>query len=175
MIVALLIIIAMGIGISIVKWSLLNGISPMPTSIKAKKTLMDSLPSDVTGTIYELGAGWGTLAFALARRYPRSQVIAYETSPIPYYFCRGVQWILRIQNLTVIRKDFWNISLSGAAMVVCYLYPGAMHRLSQKFKDELAPKTLIISNTFALSGWTPEKVFIVNDLYRTKNYHYFIE
>ena len=55
---------------------------------------------------------------------------------------------------------------------VCYLYPGAMRQLKEKFIKELKPGTMIISNTFAIPGWIPQQVWEVNDLYKTKIYRY---
>ena len=54
-------------------YTLITGISPVPTTPRVARAMLALLPDDVGGTIYELGAGWGTLALALARRYPRAQ------------------------------------------------------------------------------------------------------
>src|SRR5262245_4687115 len=91
------------IAASIVYWSVKNGISPMPSSPKAKKTLEALLPKEVNGTILELGSGWGTLAVLLSQAYPEYSVLAYETSPVPYFFSR----FRSKENLTFVRKDFF--------------------------------------------------------------------
>ncbi len=57
-------------------------------------------------------------------------------------------------------------------MVVCYLYPGAMRKLKDKFEQELAPGTLVVSNTFSISGWKPINVIDTHDLYNTHIYLY---
>lgn len=59
----LLLLMGSGVGIilSVVIGSLWNGISPMPTSSKAKYCLFEALPLQIDGKIYELGSGWGRL------------------------------------------------------------------------------------------------------------------
>lgn len=157
---------------SIVWSSLRYGISPMPTSSKVKECVLNSLPSEIEGNILELGAGWGTIAFPLAKRYPNNAVIAYEISWIPYLFCKARLWIDPTPNLKVIRKDFFQDSFREASLVFCYLYPGAMERLKEKFATELPPKALIVTHTFRIPGWTPIYMKSVNDLYQTCVYHY---
>ncbi|MEI8125423.1 MAG: class I SAM-dependent methyltransferase [Parachlamydiaceae bacterium] len=159
----------------IVYWSWLNGISPMPTSSKAKKTLLKALPPGVRGNVYELGSGWGTLVFPLATHYPYSRIIGHETSPIPYLVSKMWLVISRAPNVTLKRQSFHCVRLDDASLIVCYLYPKAMSQLRLKFEDELKPGTWIVSNTFAIPGWAPETIVEVEDLYRTKIYLYQIK
>ena len=169
----LLLICVAAAGVSIVWYTVRNDISPMPTSPKVKRVLLDALEQrTVRGRIFELGSGWGTLAFALARRFPRCDVLAFENSPVPYMVSRWRQALFPRPNLSLRRTDFLRFSLSDADAVVCYLYPGGMARLREPFERELRPGTLVISNTFAVPGWTPEQVVQAADLYRTKVFVY---
>jgi hypothetical protein len=158
--------------LSIVLWSMKNGISPMPTTNKTKEALYSLLPYLDEGIVYELGSGWGSLLISLAKFYPNCSVVGYETSPIPYYVSTFIVWAIRLNNIDLHKKDFFAIPLSEASIVVCYLYPGAMSKLKLKFEKELRPGTLIISNTFAIPGWTPAAIAESKDLYRTKVYLY---
>lgn len=159
----------------VVYWSWRNGISPMPTSEKAKRSLLSALPAGVHGNIYELGSGWGTLVFPLAAHYPYSPVVGYETSPVPYWISKAWQMIARLPNVTLKRQDFFTVRLDDASLIVCYLYPAAMRRLYMKFQEELKPGTWVVSNTFAVPGWDPETIVDVDDLYHTKIYLYRIK
>lgn len=144
----------------------------MPTSSKAKKFLISALPKDAPGPIYELGSGWGSLAFPLAKRYPKISVTCYETSLFPYLFSKLRHYFDPLPNLKFIRQDFFQIPLPKESLVICYLYPGAMRRLKIKFEEELSPKALIVSNTFAIPGWRPISTIKVPDLYATNIYLY---
>jgi hypothetical protein len=171
MLLFILLIVGIGIAASIIQWSLRNQISPMPSSPKVKKSLFSQLPH-VKGKVYELGSGWGTLAFPLARHCPSSQVVGLETSTIPYTFCRLWLSVAKTPNLHFEKKDFFDVPLNDAALVVCYLYPEAMKRLKDKFEKELQPGTWVVSNTFAIPGWPPVKIVEVDDIYFTKIYVY---
>lgn len=159
--------------LSIVYWSLRNGIVPMPTASKVKRALFEqALPKEVPGIIYELGSGWGTLAFPLAKHYPRHQIFACESSIVPYAVSKIAALFMRRKNLFLLRKDFFKINLNDGGLIICYLYPEAMRKLKEKFKNELKPGALILTHTFAIPGWEPSRVYIVNDLYHTKIYLY---
>ncbi len=157
---------------SIVVHSLRVGISPMPTSPKVKRVLLELVPLDVRGEVHELGAGWGTLAFALADRCPRAHVVAWESSPVPWAFLKLRQALAPRRNLELRRADFFGASLAAASLVVCYLWTGAMERLGPRLAKELAPGAVVLSHTFALRGWRPVETRTAPDLYRTPVYKY---
>jgi 16S rRNA A1518/A1519 N6-dimethyltransferase RsmA/KsgA/DIM1 with predicted DNA glycosylase/AP lyase activity len=160
---------------SIVWSSYKNGISPMPTSPNVKKRLLESLPVKIEGIILELGAGWGTLAFSLADHYPHCTIIAYENSLIPFLFCYLRKCIRKQKNLVLLKKDFYDVSFSEASWIFCYLYPGAMKKLKEKFLKELKPGTHVVSHTFVIPGWIPFKIEKASDFYQTQIYYYQIK
>lgn len=158
--------------LSIIYCTIKYGISPMPTAPKVKRQLLQIDIALKPGPIYELGSGWGTVAFALAKKYPCRSIEAYELSPVPYLFCLIRNFFLAHPNLHFHRRDFFQIPLNDASMIFCYLYPAAMHRLYAKLKLELAPKAVIITHTFALPYLHPYLKIRVEDLYHTKIYVY---
>lgn len=158
--------------VSIIWQTLHNGISPMPTLGKVKRRFLQTLPNPGKGTILELGAGWGSLAFPIARKYPNHQVVAYENSFVPYWFCRLRLLCTPLKNLTIIRGNFFNASFSDASLIVCYLYPGAMRRLGEKFQHEVSLDCLIATHTFSLPGLSPIYEERVSDIYHTSIFHY---
>ena len=131
---------------------------------------MQQLPPNLEGTVYELGSGWGTLALPLAKHLPHCHVVGIESSPIPFWVSRALAY--KQANLTFRREDFFEASLEDATLVICYLYPGAMEKLKEKFDRELRSGAWVISHTFAIPGWTPWRLEKVPDLYRTKIYIY---
>lgn len=156
-------------------YTIFNGISPMPSSMKAKKQIAQALQGYEKGVLLELGSGWGGLARHLARTNPGLQVIGYENSPLPYVYSKSVEIFSPSTNLELCYQNFFTVDLSKANVIICYLCPSEMHRLADKFCKELKPGTIIISNTFALPGWKASHVFEVNDLFRSKIYLYYSE
>jgi hypothetical protein len=56
--------------------------------------------------------------------------------------------------------------------VVCYLSPGGMARLRPKLEAELPAGALVVSNFFAVPGWTPLAVHRADDLEASPVYLY---
>lgn len=145
----------------------------MPTSRKVQRDLLDVIPPlKASGKIYELGSGWGTLTYSLAKKFPNIEVVGYEISPVPYLFSKVIAKSCAINNLKLEKKNFLNTSLDEAQLIVCYLYPKGMEQLKVELEKKLSPGTWVISNTFAITGWSPYFVHHVQDLYRTKIYIY---
>ncbi|MEW6490786.1 MAG: SAM-dependent methyltransferase [Thermodesulfobacteriota bacterium] len=164
-------LVAVGLVFTVV-YTFLTGISPVPTNRRVRDTLLAALPDRLEGTIFELGSGWGTLAFPLARRYPGCPVAAYELSPAPWAFSLLRALLSPLPNLTIHRSDFHRVSLARAVLVVCYLYPGGMARLRPKLEAELPAGALVVSNFFAVPGWTPLAVHRAADLEGSPVYLY---
>lgn len=161
---------------SIVIWTLRNGISPMPSSSKARNAILqliqENFNKDTEGDILELGAGFLTLAMAINKQLPGNKIVAYEISTVPYFFSKLLSYFFCNDNLTVLKQDFFLSDFTNASLIVCYLYPGSMAKLNAKFENELKSGAMIVSNTFAIPGLQPFKTLIIDDLYHTKIYLY---
>ncbi|SHI55148.1 Putative methyltransferase [Malonomonas rubra DSM 5091] len=158
--------------LSLVWSSLRSGITPVPSSNKAKRTILQAADRSSFGTIIELGSGWGTLALALAEKHPHRQVIGYEISPIPWFVSWCLKKIKRLDNLNLRRQNFISVELPPSTLLVCYLYPGGMSKLAEKIEKEKPQVEILISNTFALPGVEPEQVIRLRDLYKSPIYVY---
>jgi hypothetical protein len=168
----ILLAIILGILISVVATTYKYGIGPTPTSPPVKAAWLKILPKlSESGSIYELGAGFGTLSFALADHYPDHEIIAIEVSLIPYGWMRLQQEVFPRKNLKIIYGDFFKMKLLEPKLIVCYLYPGAMQKLELKI-DEECPQAMIISHTFAFPNRKPSQISFANDLYHTPLYIY---
>jgi trans-aconitate methyltransferase len=159
----------------VVVYSWITGISPVPTSPFVRASLIALVSSEQRGVICDLGSGWGTLIFALAKHCPHARVMGFEMSPVPWLFSRLRAVFCRRTNLQINYANFLKRDLSDASLILCYLYPGGMKLLDPKFRAELRPGTLIISHTFALPSWTPKEIYQLSDLYRTRIYLYELE
>jgi hypothetical protein len=159
-------------------YTIRTGISPVPTTPRVAAEIFEScppedlIPAEAGGAVYELGSGWGHLALALARRFPERAVVGYELSPLPWLVSRLLLRVRPRLNLTLRRADFWDADLGDAALVVCYLYPGAMRRLREKFERELPQGALVVSNAFLVPGWRPLETRHAADQYGTPVYLY---
>lgn len=172
MISIFVIVMMISLLLSIFITTLRNGIAPTPTSFKVRKELLKQLPDETPKCIAELGSGWGTLTFALAKKYPNVPIYAYENSLLPWLFMKISLFLLPRHNINLVFKDFYEENLSKFDIIVCYLYPSAMEKLEIKFSQELQEGTSIFTHTFAIPGWSTKDCWKVNDLYKTNIYHY---
>jgi len=157
---------------AIVASTLATGSPPLPTSPKVKAAMLAAVPAGLAGTIFELGSGWGTLAFSLARRFPDCPVEAYELSVVPWLFSRLRHMAEPLPNLAIHLGNFHRVRLNGAALVVCYLHPAGAEKLRPKLEAELGSGALVLTNFFAFRGWRAEAELAPGDIHDTKVFLY---
>ena len=167
-----ILVLEVGVIVHLLVYTVISGISPVPTTPRVKAKMLEAAPERFEGTILDLGSGWGTLAYAFARQYPEALVIGYELSPIPWCFCRLRQWYKPQPNLLFQRKDYRQVSFHHADLIVCYLFTRGMRELKPKFEQELNPGCLVISNTFAVPEWKPKRIDTAADQYETRIFIY---
>ncbi|WP_246942993.1 methyltransferase [Bacillus pinisoli] len=158
--------------LSILTTTMRNRISPTPTSYKVKKNLLKLLEEESPHKIVDLGAGWGTLVFPIAKQHPEATVVGYENSLIPFLFMKIRQMVSKTPNLMIERRNFYKENLSSYDIVICYLFPLGMKKLKDKFTHELKNGTSIYTHTFSIPGWTPTQKWKVKDLYRSTIFQY---
>jgi len=161
--------------ILVVYWSMRNGISPTPSSRKQILEIFRAIPPEFSGKIYDLGSGWGTLAIALSKHSSSCKIIGIENSIIPYIVSELLVWLLRIKHVEFHFANFLKYDFGDAGVIVCYLYPGGMQKLKPGLEAYLKSGTIVISNTFAIPGWTPVERFRASDLYHSPVYVYEFE
>ena len=158
---------------STIVWSTLTlGISPMPSSHKARQAMFKLADETGDGSIYDLGSGWGHLVIRLAKRYPHRQIVAYELSILPWFTSLLLKKALGLNNLTIHRENFLQADLSQASVIMCYLHSEAMEAIKEKLCQEANKAHYLISHNFALPSQTALKVVRVNDFYQSPVYLY---
>ena len=160
--------------ISIIWSTLVSGISPMPSSKKARQAMLQLISElgSETGPIFELGSGWGSLLIPLAKKYPQRKIIAYELSIMPWLTTLILKNLLGLKNIELYRKNFLHADLSSASIILCYLYPKGMQAIERKIKAQSGHLEYLISNNFALSSRQPIKKIQLNDFYKSPVYLY---
>ncbi|MDR6719350.1 class I SAM-dependent methyltransferase [Paenibacillus sp. 2003] len=171
------------ISIVLVSWK--NGISPMPTSSSVRQVVIQEvnrIPG--YGDVLEAGSGWGTLGLDVVSHCPGKRLTGIENSIIPLWSSQLIAYLsVRLRRakgnkyslkgrLRFMRGDIYTSSYEHADCVICYLFPGAMTRLLDKFSRELPPGAKVISVCFALPGKEPLRTITCLDALRTKVYVY---
>lgn len=157
---------------SIVYSTIRLGIPPMPSSKKAYLAMIQLVEKTGTDTIVDFGSGWGSLVIRLAKKYPQRKVIGYELSLLPWVVSCLIKKTLGLKNLTIRRQDFFKADLSNVSVIICYLFPEAMEKLSNKILKDNTAVNFIISNNFAFPAVPPSKTIRLNDFYQSNVYLY---
>ena len=162
--------------LSLLLSTLTTGMPPMPSHRKARLSLLSQIDALVgqqsSRCLMDLGSGWGHLVIPLARRYPQHQVIGYEVAFFPWLVSFLLKKALKLNNLKLERKNFLEVDLQAADLLVCYLMSPAMQQLSHKLSQQPKKPQWLLSHFFALPGYTPEQQLELTDFYRSPIYLY---
>lgn len=131
----------------------------LPTMKADREHLMNILDIKPGETIFDLGAGDGTILFALAAKYPAAKFIGYEVSLLPYFLGLIRKFIYRhkIQNVSWRYGDLFQADISLASTVLVFLLKKSYAKLAAKFKRELSPETKILVEAWPMPNMTPVK------------------
>jgi ubiquinone/menaquinone biosynthesis C-methylase UbiE len=116
--------------------------------------------ADVTDkdTVYDLGCGDGRIVIAAASKYG-ARGVGVDINPIHIKQSRrNAQKAGVSRKVTFIEKNLLKTDLSRATVVAIYLDPKMNLRLRPKLLRELKPGARVVSNSFDMGDWAPDKV-----------------
>ncbi len=141
--------------LSVFYWTSFRTRVPLFLSNRATiDALADLLPARSI-QLLDAGAGTGSAVRPLAARRPESVFCGIEAAPGPWLIGH---WLGRaLPNLVWRRGDFWAHDWSVYDVVYVFLSPVPMPEVWAKAQREMAPGSLLISNSFAVPAVTPSQ------------------
>lgn len=128
----------------------------VPSSRRKRRAMLDCADIRTGETVIDAGSGDGSLLIASAGRGARA--IGIESNPFLVLYSRiRALSSARCNNITIIRGNLFSHSFREADVLFLYLFPQTLEKLKEKLEKELRPGARVISNTFPITGWTPEK------------------
>lgn len=152
--------------LGVVVGTLRTGAPPMPSRPGVRAAMLQLLPPKVA-VIHELGAGFGGVAMAAAAARPDATVHAWEKAWLPWLVLRVRAALFGGGRVRVHRGDLLDAPHGRAEAVLLYLHPKAMAALAPRLERALPPGAVVISNSFALPGWTAARTLRLDDALRT--------
>jgi len=134
----------------------------LPTTQVAVEAMLKL--AGVTGDdmVYDLGCGDGRIVITAAKLYgahgvgididPRRIQEANENAKKA-----GVERLVRFEE-----NDLFKANIREASVVTLFLLTSVNAKLRPKLLQELRPGTRVVSNTFDMGDWKPEKEFMVD-------------
>lgn len=130
----------------------------VPTKKRDIKRMLELAELGSNQFLYDLGCGDGRIVIAAARDF-KAKAVGIEFSVLPYLFSKIRVRLSGLQKRIAIQYgDFFKVNLKKADVVVCFLTPMAMRKLSPKFKKELKKGARVVSYVFPMKDWTPLSV-----------------
>ncbi len=113
--------------------------------------------------VYDLGCGDGRIVITAAREY-KAHGVGIDINPQRIREARvNAQKALVGPRVRFEQNDLFQADIHDATVVTLYLLPSVNLRLRPKLLKELRPGTRIVSHTFDMGDWKPEKEQQVED------------
>ena len=129
-------------------------------AVEAMLKLAGVKKSDV---VYDLGCGDGRIVITAAKTYG-AHAVGVDINPVRIGEARENARKAGVENLVRFEEnDLFDADIHEATVVTLFLLPNVNLKLRPKLLADLKPGTRIVSNTFDMGDWKPEKEFIVGD------------
>jgi SAM-dependent methyltransferase len=135
----------------------------VPTTEAAVQAMLKLGEVRKTDVVYDLGCGDGRIVIAAAKSYG-ARGVGIDINPVRINEAKenakkaGVEKQVRFEE-----NDLFEANIHEATVVTLFLLPNINLKLRPKLLQDLKPGTRVVSNTFDMGDWKPEKEFIVPD------------
>jgi SAM-dependent methyltransferase len=135
----------------------------VPTTEAAVQAMLKLGEVKQTDVVYDLGCGDGRIVIAAAKNLG-ARGVGIDINPVRIGEAKenarkaGVEKLVRFEE-----NDLFEADIHEATVVTLFLLPHINLKLRPKLLHDLKPGTRIVSNTFDMGDWKPEKEFIVPD------------
>ncbi len=129
----------------------------VPTTEAAVAEMLKLAGVTKADTVYDLGCGDGRIVIAAAKTYG-ARAVGIDINPVRIAEARenakkaGVESLVRFEE-----NDLFDADIHAATVVTLFLLPQVNLKLKPKLLKDLKPGTRVVSNTFDMGEWKPEK------------------
>ena len=135
----------------------------VPTTEPAVEAMLKLAGVKKTDIVYDLGCGDGRIVIAAAKTYG-AHAVGVDINPVRIGEAKENAKKAGVENLVRFEEnDLFEADIHQATVVTLFLLPNINLKLRPKLLADLKPGTRIVSNTFDMGDWKPEKEAIVGD------------
>ena len=135
----------------------------VPTTEEAVQAMLKLAEVKSTDTVYDLGCGDGRIVIAAAKNFA-ARAVGIDIDPVRIREARESAKKAGVENrVKFIEQDLFQADFHEATVVTLFLLPQVNLQLKPKLLKDLKPGTRIVSNTFDMGDWKPEKEFNVGN------------
>lgn len=133
----------------------------LPTTEAAVDAMLKLASVKSSDVVYDLGCGDGRLVIAAAKEYG-AHGVGIDINPDRIREANANARKAGIENLVRFEEnDFFKADIHEATVVTLFLLNSVDLQLRPRLLQELKPGTRIVSNTFRMGDWTPDREEIV--------------
>jgi SAM-dependent methyltransferase len=147
--------------------------SPSPESISINTPYVTSPPQIVSAmlelaqvrrsdTVYDLGCGDGRIVISAAKQFG-ARGVGIDLNPVRIEEARAnARSVGVLDRVSFEVNDLFDADIRNATVVALYLLPEANMRLRTRLLRELKPGTRVVSHSFDMGDWKPDKEKLVD-------------
>lgn len=129
----------------------------VPTTQEAVQAMLKLAGVEKSDVVYDLGCGDGRIVIAAAKLYG-ARGVGIDIDPQRIREAKENTRKAGVENLVRFEQnDLFKADIHEATVVTLFLLPKINLRLRPKLRSDLRPGTRIVSNTFDMGDWKPEK------------------
>ena len=152
-----------GVTLLIGQWDPASGDVPYvpssPEVVDAMLKLADVKPGD---TVYDLGCGDGRIVIAAAQKY-HAQGVGIDINPERIHEAEANARSAAVSGrVRFINQDLFKADIKEATVVTLYLLSSVNLKLRPKLLKDLKPGTRVVSQTFDMGDWKPDREIQLN-------------
>jgi SAM-dependent methyltransferase len=135
----------------------------VPTTEEAVKAMLKLADVNKSDIVYDLGCGDGRIVIAAAKKYG-AHGVGIDINPERIQEAEanakkaGVEKLVRFEE-----NHLFDADIHEATVVTLFLLNSVNLKLRPKLLKDLQPGTRIVSNTFDMGDWKPDKEFRLGD------------
>jgi SAM-dependent methyltransferase len=129
----------------------------VPTTEAAVQAMLKLAGVKKSDIVYDLGCGDGRIVIAAAKSFG-ARGVGIDINPVRISEAKENARTAGVENLVRFEEnDLFQADIREASVVTLFLLPDLNLKLRPKLLQELKPGTRIVSNTFDMGDWKPEK------------------
>lgn len=145
---------------------------PTPNEVVARMLEIANVTDD--DVLYDLGSGDGRIVITAAQKYG-TRGTGIDINPELVQRSRANAQAAGVADrVEFVQQDLFQTDLSDATVVTLYLLPDVNLRLRPKLLQELKPGTRIVSHSFDMGEWKPDRVEQVQSALTQHTIYYWV-
>ena len=135
----------------------------VPTTEAAVQEMLKLAGVTKSDIVYDLGCGDGRIVIAAAKNFG-ARGVGIDINPVRISEAKQNAKAAGVENLVRFEEnDLFQADIREATVVTLFLLPHINLKLRPKLLQDLKAGTRIVSNTFDMDDWKPEKESTVGD------------